>query len=103
MIEYERKIYFYRKNNKVISHTIDPRTGFSSNSNILSASVFHKSCIEADAYATAFMVLGKNKSIQIVQKNKDLDAFLVFLDENGNVKNYVSKGIEKYINLLKEN
>ena len=94
---------FYRKNNKVISHTIDPRTGFSSNSNILSASVFHKSCIEADAYATAFMVLGKNKSIQIVEKNKDLDAFLVFLDENGNIKNYVSKGIEKYINLLKEN
>ena len=49
------------------------------------------------------MVLGKNKSIQIVEKNKDLDALLVFLDENGNIKNYVSKGIEKYINLLKEN
>ena len=69
----------------------------------MSASVFHKSCIEADAYATAFMVLGKNKSIQIVEKNKDLDGFLVFLDENGSIKNYVSKGIEKYINLLKEN
>ena len=94
---------FYRKNNKIISHTIDPRTGFSSNSNILSASVFYKSCIEADAYATAFMVLGKKKSIKIVEKNKDLDAFLVFLDENGNIKNYVSKGIEKHINLLKEN
>ena len=94
---------FYRKNNKVISHTIDPRTGFSSNSNILSASVFYKSCIEADAYATAFMVLGKNKSIQIIEKNKDLDGFLVYLDENGNIKNYVSKGIEKHINLLKEN
>ena len=94
---------FYKKNNVIISHTIDPRTGFSSNSNILSASVFYKSCTEADAYATAFMVLGKNKSIQIVEKNEDLDVFLVFLDKNGNTKNYVSKGIEKHINLLKEN
>ena len=34
---------------------------------------------------------------------QDLDAFLVFLDKNGNTKNYVSKGIEKYINFLKEN
>ena len=69
----------------------------------LIASVFYKSCIEADAFATAFMVLGKKKSIKIVEKNKDLDAFLVFLDENGNIKNHVSKGIEKHINLLKEN
>ena len=69
----------------------------------MSASVFHKSCIEADAYATAFMVLGKNKSIELIEKNKDLNWFLVYLDENGSIKNYVSKGIEKHINLLKKN
>jgi len=94
---------FYTKKNIKISHTIDPRTGFSSKSNILSASVFYKSCTEADAYATAFMVLGTKKSIQIIEKNKNLDAFLIYYDDNGRIKKYVSKGIENHINFLKEN
>lgn len=94
---------FYKKNNMIITHTIDPITGFSSKSNILSASVFHKYCTEADAYATAFMVLGLKKSIQIVEKNTNLDVFLIYLDENQNIKKYVSKGIVNNINFLKEN
>jgi len=39
------------------SHTIDPRTAAPIASDTLSATVLHRSCMEADAYATAFMVM----------------------------------------------
>src|SRR5690606_18938714 len=40
------------------SHTLDPRTGYSVRNAIASVSVFHRSCMQADALATALYVLG---------------------------------------------
>jgi len=91
---------FYINNNIKISHTIDPRTGFPSNSNLLSASVFHANCVQADAYATAFMVLGLDQSIKIIENNKELDALLIYTDDSDSIKIYVSKNIIEYVDLL---
>ena len=49
---------FYYKDGKKYAHTIDPRTGYPVQHNILSSTVIAKDCATADAYATAFMVLG---------------------------------------------
>ena len=49
---------FYYKDGKKYAHTIDPKTGFPVQHNILSATVLAKECAVADAYATAFMVMG---------------------------------------------
>ena len=89
---------YYIDNNVKISHTIDPRTGFPSNSNLVSASVFYNTCVEADAYATAFMVLGLQKSIEIIDKNENLDALLFYTDKNGDLQRYVSNNMSKYFN-----
>ena len=44
---------------KKFAHTIDTKTGFPSQSNLLSASVIaNKDCADVDAYATAFMAMG---------------------------------------------
>ncbi len=91
---------FYINNNIKISHTIDPRTGFPSNSNLLSASVFHTNCVQADAYATAFMVLGLGQSIEIIENNKELDALLIYTDDSDSIKIYVSKNIIEHVDLL---
>lgn len=40
------------------SHTIDPRNGWPVASGLACATVLHTSCMEADAYATALMVMG---------------------------------------------
>ena len=45
---------YYEKDGKVYAHIIDPRTGYTSKHNLLSASVFASDCMRADAYATAF-------------------------------------------------
>ena len=49
---------FYVKDGKKYSHIINPITGFPSSNRLLSVTVVHKNCMTADAYATAFMVMG---------------------------------------------
>lgn len=78
---------------KKIGHTIDPKTGYPVENNLLSASVFAQNCMEADAYATAFMVLGKEKSIEIIEQNQNLQAYLIFLGENGELLTYISSNL----------
>ncbi|MCC5931904.1 MAG: FAD:protein FMN transferase [Cyclobacteriaceae bacterium] len=88
---------FKMKDGKLLVHTIDPLTGYPAFKNLLSASVFAENCMLADGFATAFMVLGAEKSIEIINKIPQIDAFLIFTDEEGVVETYTSKGIEAYI------
>lgn len=70
-------------NGKRHSHIINPVTGNSENSSLLSVSVIAKDCASADAYATAFMVLGIEKSMAILQNHNELAAHFIYY-ENGN-------------------
>ena len=74
---------FYRIDDKTYAHIIDPRTGKMSKKNILSASVFAPNCMLADAYATAFMVLGVEASMEILKVDDRLDALLIYQGEEG--------------------
>ncbi len=88
---------FYMEGDKKYSHTIDPRTGYPVQQSILSATVLANDCMTADAYATAFMVLGVEKSLEIAEKTKDLECFLIYGDEKGEYESIYSKGFEKYL------
>ncbi|MDZ7878319.1 MAG: FAD:protein FMN transferase [Saprospiraceae bacterium] len=59
---------FIEKDGKRFSHIINPKTGKSAEQTVLSVSVLAPTCAEADAWATAFMVLGKDKSLELAQK-----------------------------------
>jgi thiamine biosynthesis lipoprotein len=78
-------------------HTINPKTGYPVISNLLSATVVARDCITADAYATAFMVMGTDRSISFLNENRFLDAYLIYSDEEGNFKVFYTKGLKKYI------
>ncbi len=64
----------YRKyilvNGKKLSHTIDPKSGYPAQHNLLSVSVLSERCIDADALATCFMVLGLEKSIEFAKAHQ---------------------------------
>ena len=87
----------YRKfrvaeNGQKFVHTINPRTGFAKESNLLSASVIASlDCADVDAYATAFMAMGFEKSKKFLEKHKNLDGILLFVDENGRLKEYKTR------------
>jgi thiamine biosynthesis lipoprotein len=69
---------FYIVDNELIGHTIDPQSGKPIINELRSASVLHKSCAVADAYATAFMTLGFDESKQIIISDTSLSAFLIY-------------------------
>ncbi len=77
---------FYYKDGRKYAHTIDPRTGLPAESDILSATVIAPTCAEADAYATAFMVLGLESSKKILSEQKHLLAYFIYTAETGENK-----------------
>lgn len=90
---------YYIKDGVKYSHTIDPKTGYPVNHNLLSATVLYDNCGLADAYATAFMVMGVEKTKAFVEKNKamEMEIYLIYTDEEGNFQTYMTPGFEKLI------
>ena len=74
---------FYYKNGKKYAHTIDPHTGYPVQHNILSSTVLADECALADAYATAFMVLGLERSKTILKEHPELMAYFIYSDDKG--------------------
>ena len=68
---------FYYKDGKKYAHTIDPHTGYPIQQDILSSTVIARDCMTADAYATAFMVLGKEKAMEVLAKDTTLMAYFI--------------------------
>jgi thiamine biosynthesis lipoprotein len=85
---------FYIKNNKKYAHTIDPKTGYPVQHNILSSTVLAEDCMTADAYATAFMVAGLEKSKAILQKVKGIKAYFIYAKDDGTNGVWHSPGLK---------
>lgn len=75
---------FYYKGGRKYAHTIDPKTGYPVQHNILSSTVIADECATADAYATAFMVLGMERSQEILKRHPELMAYFIYQDADGN-------------------
>lgn len=88
---------FYYKNGKKYAHTIDPKTGYPVQHNILSATVIADNCATADAYATSFMVLGMNGAQKILAKHPDLLAYLIYSDDKGKMQVWYSPSMKKIL------
>ncbi|MGB3182437.1 MAG: FAD:protein FMN transferase [Cyclobacteriaceae bacterium] len=93
---------YYEKDGKRYSHTISPATGRPVVHNLLSATVFSPKCVTADAYATAFMVMGMEKSLELVENDDELEAYLIFSDSTGALQTYATEGIRGSIEKVDE-
>ena len=87
---------FYMKNGKKYAHTISPKTGYPVSHNLLSTSVIFDDCMTADAYATAFMVMGFEKSRNFVLSHNDLDVMLIY-DDSGSFKIFMTGGFKSLV------
>ena len=77
---------YYERGGRKYAHTIDPRTGRPVQHSLLSATVLAPDCATADAYATAFMVLGLDGAKKVLSAHKELHAYLIYADEQGHLK-----------------
>lgn len=78
-------------------HTIDPKTGYTKNASTLGVTVLANSCAVADAYATSFMAMDLEKTKAILATRKELEAYVVYLDEDGQTKEYMTDGFKKLV------
>ncbi|MEN8138546.1 MAG: FAD:protein FMN transferase [Bacteroidota bacterium] len=78
-------------------HTINAKTGFTSRSNMLSASVIAKNCTLADGYATTFMAMGLEETKAFLTRHPEIDAYLIYVDEDGNWKKYMTEVFKESI------
>ena len=87
---------FYYKGGRKYAHTIDPKTGRPVQHNILSATVLCNQCAKADAYATAFMVMGLDKAREVLERNPDLMVYFIY-DDKGENKVWYSPSLKDKI------
>jgi thiamine biosynthesis lipoprotein len=93
---------FYEKDGVRYSHTINPKTGYPVQHTLLSATVLAKTCSMADGYATAFMVLGLEKSKEIVTNNPELEVLFIYVDEKNEIQTFATQQISNFIELNDE-
>ena len=68
-----------------LSHTMDPRRGAPLIASPASVTVVARSCAEADAWATALMVVGLDKGAELARKH-GLDALFLLRDDGGSAR-----------------
>lgn len=88
---------FYVENGKKYAHTIDPKTGYPVQHSLLSSTVLAENCMTADAFATAFMVLGLEKGIELADKYPEIEVYFIYADKNGENAIYMSKTFESHL------
>lgn len=87
---------FYYKEGKKYAHTIDPRTGQPVQHNLLSATVIAPTCMAADAWATAFMVLGPHVADSLAATLDQIECMFICVDEQGKYQVTKTDGFDKY-------
>ena len=88
---------YFIKDGVKYSHTIDPFTGYPVHHTLLAVSVLAENSISADAYCTAFLVMGKEKALEFIKHNSGIDAYFIYSDEKGTLKTQCSPGFKKII------
>lgn len=84
---------FYYKGGRKYAHTIDPRTGYPVQHEVLSATVLADRCAVADAYATSFMVLGLEQAKAVLGRHPEMKGYLIYTDSVGALAVWHSEGL----------
>ena len=92
-----RKFRIDEATGKKYVHTVNPKTGFTQLSNTLAVTILADNCATADAYATAFMAMDLAKAFKLINENKRLEAYIIYLDENGDAQEYLTKGFKEVV------
>lgn len=84
------------------AHHIDPKTGYPTKNNLLSASIFSKECISSDANATGILVMGLEKAKLFLQLHTELQAYLIYSDDKGNYQVFQTPGLKDILSETEE-
>lgn len=80
--------YYVTEDGRKLAHTIDPHSGYPIQHSILSSTVFAPDCATADAFATAFMVMGLDKAKEVLAKQPSLEVYFIYTNEKGEYQTF---------------
>jgi thiamine biosynthesis lipoprotein len=86
---------YYESKGEKITHLINPKTGYPHKNELISVTVYAKDAMTADAYDNALMLMGLKKALAFVEKRKDLAAYFVYMNANGNIADTASSAFLK--------
>ena len=91
-----RRYYLDADGNKV-AHTLDPRTGRSVVSRLLSVTVVAPTCAEADALGTMFLALGADDALATAGRLPDVKVYFILAGDGDSYEEYVSPAMKPLI------
>ena len=91
-----RRFYLDAEGNK-IAHTIDPRTGCSAVSRLLSVTVAAPTCAEADALGTMFLAMGADDALAAAAAMPGAKVYFILAGDGDEYEEYVSPAMEALI------
>ena len=87
---------FFERQGKTYTHVIDPRTGYPVSNGVVSASVISDTCMMADGLATAVMVMGHEKGLDMVNRLAGTECLIIVGKQDGSLENIYSSGFHTY-------
>ena len=81
-----------------VSHVMDPRNKLPVTSNIVSATVLHRSAMMADAYATSMMVLGYEDGMKLAEA-QSFPVYLLLEESGGRLEERYNDQMIEYLEL----
>ena len=88
---------YVERNGKRYSHCIDPKTGYPVEHQLLSATVLAENSVWADALASICMVMGLEKSLEIINALDGVEAYYIFANEKNELEIYATEGFKKLL------
>ncbi len=81
---------FHENNGKKFSHIIDPQTGYPTQNDLVSVTVYAHDAITADAYDNVLMAMGLQKALAFAEQRNDLAAYFIYKTPNGSIADTAS-------------
>ena len=85
---------YVERDGKRYSHCIDPMTGYPVEHNLLSATVIAETSVWADALASICMVMGMERSLEIINSMEGVEAYYIFVNDQGELETFATEGFK---------
>ena len=86
---------YHESNGKKFSHNIDPRTGYPSQNELISVTVYAADAMTADAYDNVLMTMGLEKGLQFVEGRNDIAAYFIYKKNDGSIADSASTAFKQ--------
>ena len=88
---------YVERNGKRYSHSINPKTGYPVEHNVLSVTVLAENSVWADALASICMVMGLEQSLPLIESLDSVEAYYIYANEQNELETFATEGFKTLI------